>query len=113
MGGSSRCKKSIPPLRQIASNGGARDKSVVWPGTQVEEFSWKKARYIWRGCKWWRLWSKDFPGMRLQSGPGSRSVNRRPIGYASGCIKGANKRCAKADMDTRSNCEGKCDNGWN
>jgi hypothetical protein len=56
---------------------------------------------------------QGLPGMRLQSGPGSRSVNRRPIGYASGCIKRANKRCAKADMDTRSTCEGKCGTGWN
>jgi hypothetical protein len=34
-------------------------------------------------------------------------------GFVSGCVKGASKRCVKADMDILSNCEARSASGWN
>src|SRR5215470_4326513 len=76
------------------------------------ECSWKKAKDTWLGCGWLRPWSKDFPGTRQPRAQGFRLANRRPIGSASGCVKAENKRCRKADMDTQSNCEGRCARFW-
>jgi hypothetical protein len=88
------------------------DSSKEKPIGGSEQFSWKRPICIGHVYKSLRRWSKDFPGMKQPSAPGSRSANPRPIGFVSVCGKRASRPCAKAGMDTRSNCEERRGSFW-